>query len=162
MAQDSIIYFVKRSNGDTKIGTTCRLTPRLAQLKLEHGPITLLGIIKGGRVKEKILHWCLSDFRLDGEWFKSDNKIDGIISDYAHLPPPKVKPQIKARKRKRNSGPISERRVFVTFTETRAKEKKQIAKDQNISASRYIVDQLIILDKIEASPIGQAIIKEVS
>ena len=86
MASDSVIYFVQRTNGDIKIGTTNRLTPRLSQLKSAHGPITLLGIISGGHVKEKILHWCLSDFRLDGEWFKSTPKIQAVIDEYAIVP----------------------------------------------------------------------------
>ena len=52
-----------------------------------------------------------------------------------------------------------ERRVFVTFSIERAKTIKRTANEKGMSASRYIVQRLELLDKVEASPVGQALVK---
>ena len=93
---DSIIYFIQRSNGDVKIGTTINVNKRLVKLRSEHGTIELLGIIEGGQAKEKILHWCLSDFQADGEWFAMSPTIKSIIGKYATMPNIN-KPRIKVK-----------------------------------------------------------------
>ena len=103
----SVIYFVQREGGDVKIGTTVNLGQRLSTLRGEHGNIKLLGIIKGNYVKEKILHWCLSDSRLDGEWFILTDEIQNIINTYSRLPEPKkaaLKLRIPSSARRRPIG----------------------------------------------------------
>lgn len=83
----AVIYFIQRSNGDVKIGTTKNIRSRISGLKREHGNLTLLGIIKGSVIREKILHWCLSDAHVEKEWFTLTPEIQGVINDYASMPP---------------------------------------------------------------------------
>ena len=51
------------------------------------------------------------------------------------------------------------RRVFVTFSTEQANAIKANAKDGKMSASKYIVKRLELLDKVEADPVGQALVK---
>ena len=54
---NSVIYFLQReSDGLVKIGTTIKLGNRITALKKRHGKLRLLGIIEGGRVREKVVH----------------------------------------------------------------------------------------------------------
>ena len=79
----SYIYFIQRDDGAVKIGITTDMYHRISALRTEHGNIKLLGVVAGGRVKERILHLCLSEARLDGEWFKMTDEIKDIIEQYA-------------------------------------------------------------------------------
>lgn len=83
----SVIYFVEReSDRAVKIGVTKNLYTRLGELRRQHGRIKLLGIIKGGLVREKILHWVFEGARLDGEFFAPDDELLGLIGKYAAVP----------------------------------------------------------------------------
>ncbi len=82
-----VVYFVEReSDGAVKIGVTKNLYTRLGELRRQHGRIKLLGIIKGGLVREKILHWVFEGARLDGEFFAPDDELLGLIGKYAAVP----------------------------------------------------------------------------
>lgn len=83
----SVVYFVEReSDRAVKIGVTKNLSTRLGELKRQHGKIKLLGIIKGGLVREKILHWVFEGARLDGEFFTPDAELLELIGKYAAVP----------------------------------------------------------------------------
>jgi hypothetical protein len=83
----SVVYFVEReSDRAVKIGVTKNLHTRLGELRRQHGRIKLLGIIKGGLVREKILHWVFEGARLDGEFFAPDDELLGLIGKYAAVP----------------------------------------------------------------------------
>lgn len=83
----SVIYFVKRqSDKAIKIGTTKNLDARLSGLRQQYRDIELIGIIKGGTVREKLLHWIFEGQRLDGEFFRPDDELLEIIQKYAKLP----------------------------------------------------------------------------
>ena len=53
-----IIYFLKRADGDVKIGKTFEdlFNQRVQGIMREHGPLELLGIIDGYSAKERELH----------------------------------------------------------------------------------------------------------
>ena len=79
---ESVIYFLQRGDGNVKVGTTTNLGNRLSQLRMEHGDLSLLGFIRGGRIKEKILHWCLESSRVENEWFKPSAELLRLIDEY--------------------------------------------------------------------------------
>lgn len=69
----SCVYYVQReSDGLIKIGTSRRLSQRMATLRSEHGPITLLLTHPGGHRREGILHGAFLDIRMEGEWFRPE------------------------------------------------------------------------------------------
>lgn len=84
---DSVVYFIRRHSDDAiKIGVTKNMKSRLNNLKLEHGDLSLIGTIKGGVVREKLLHWIFNGQRLDGEFFKPDQELLSMIDEYAEKP----------------------------------------------------------------------------
>lgn len=74
-----MIYFLKRSNGDVKIGTTIRLSVRLKQLADEHGVLELLGVCPGSFAEERALHRKFKDFCVRGEWFDHHESLQDFI-----------------------------------------------------------------------------------
>jgi hypothetical protein len=68
-----MIYFLQRANGDIKIGTSEKYWTRLVSLKMEHGQLTLLGWIEGGRESEQAIHNQFTAARVGSprsEWFR--------------------------------------------------------------------------------------------
>lgn len=64
-AQRSWVYFVRRPDGDIKIGTIVKyfFTQRMWALWKKHGSILVLGVIEGGHQKEAELHSLFHDDR---------------------------------------------------------------------------------------------------
>ena len=144
------IYFVQRSDGAIKIGTTKNLFVRLGDLRREHGKIDVLGVIKGGRAKEKILHWCLNESRLDGEWFALTYDIQNIIDNYA-ADISTFKKKVRKNKSYCKSGVAYEQRITVNFPTVEAAEKvKQAAAENAMSPSKWIIHQLGELEALQA------------
>jgi hypothetical protein len=87
---ENVIYFIRRkSDGAIKIGTTICLGDRLATIRREIGEsVEMLGIVSGGRVREKILHWCFSSTRLSPseEWFEASTELFDMIKQYTEMP----------------------------------------------------------------------------
>lgn len=75
----SIIYYLRRSDGDIKIGTTCRPVRRLSVLTREHGILQLLLTHSGGRQRERELHDRFDDLAVGGEWFTARKKLTDWI-----------------------------------------------------------------------------------
>lgn len=84
---ESIIYFIERqSDKAIKIGTTKNLQQRMIELRGQHGGLSLLGIIDGGRIREKLLHWIFNGNRVDGEFFMPDDELMAIIRSETRMP----------------------------------------------------------------------------
>lgn len=63
-----LVYYVRRSDGAIKIGSTGDLTKRLRSLRLV-SPVEVLATHAGGYAAEKAMHRRFREHRLDGEWF---------------------------------------------------------------------------------------------
>ena len=117
-------------------------------MRREHGKIDVLGVIKGGRTKEKILHWCLNESRLDGEWFGLTYDIQDIIDKYA-ADISTFKKKVRKNKSHCKSGVAYEQRITVNFPTVEAAEKvKQQAKAEGMSPSKWIIQRLEALDRV--------------
>jgi hypothetical protein len=75
----SIIYYLRRSGGDIKIGTTCRPVHRISALTREHGALQLLLTHSGGRQRERQLHDRFDDLAVGGEWFTARKRLTDWI-----------------------------------------------------------------------------------
>lgn len=75
-----MIYFIEDpATNRVKIGTTIRLSVRLAQLRAKHGPgLQVLGVTGGSYADERVLHDRFQLLREDGEWFKAHE----ILTDF--------------------------------------------------------------------------------
>lgn len=83
-----VVYFLQRpTDGAIKIGWTGRIRGRMRELEKEHGKLTLLGCIRGGRDIEKRLHWLFSKSNISGEWYAASEELDLLIKST-----PKVNP----------------------------------------------------------------------
>ncbi len=79
-----MVYFIRLPNSGIKIGFTRSLKQRLQALLAEYGPpIDVLGIIDGGRAKEREMHERFAAYRIEGiERFReSSEMIDFIRSE---------------------------------------------------------------------------------
>lgn len=78
-----MIYFVRpKSGGRIKIGTTVRLSERLAALKAEfREELEVLGVAAGSFSREKRVHRKFAHLRLRGEWFEPG---DDLLAFIAH------------------------------------------------------------------------------
>lgn len=66
----TVVYFLRRANGDIKIGFSSDLPQRRRALTREHGPLELLATLRGGRPVERDLHSMFAaDRQGDTEWF---------------------------------------------------------------------------------------------
>ncbi|MDC8803941.1 GIY-YIG nuclease family protein [Halomonas pacifica] len=64
------VYFVRRSDGVVKIGSTMNVARRMEQLSSGAAEdLELLGHINGSTLFEKAIHRELADHRKHGEWF---------------------------------------------------------------------------------------------
>jgi hypothetical protein len=77
-----LIYFIQDPEDSlVKIGTTVRLSFRLAQLKSQFGQgLVVLGILDGSFADEKVLHEQFAGAREDGEWFRPYPHLMGFIA----------------------------------------------------------------------------------
>lgn len=75
----ALIYYLRRGDGDIKIGTTWRLKTRMASLQREHGPLQLLLTHSGGRHQESGLHQRFAELRVGGEWFTARKRLTDWI-----------------------------------------------------------------------------------
>jgi hypothetical protein len=72
-----VIYFVSPlTGGDVKIGTTARLSQRLANLRSQRKTgLRVLGVMDGGREREAELHELFAHLRGHGEWFRPGDEL---------------------------------------------------------------------------------------
>lgn len=81
-----VIYFLQRSNGDVKIGTTANFRARLSQLISKHGDLTLLGLMIGSYEVEQALHKQFEDQRRGAtEFFRMSDDLLQYIHEHAQL-----------------------------------------------------------------------------
>lgn len=71
------VYFILNiDKGLIKIGYSFQVAERLKQLsKQSEESLTLLGVIPGDHNVEQELHTFFDENRVDGEWFRSNNKL---------------------------------------------------------------------------------------
>ncbi len=82
LAETGVVYYLQRSNGDIKIGTTIRYPDRRTQLGQRHGPLVLAALEPGYFALEAHRHRQFADLRVDpiAEWFRpGDDLIDHIL-----------------------------------------------------------------------------------
>lgn len=79
--QRGVVYFIRRGNkGPIKIGTSVDPQQRIKQLQTAAAEkLELLGTVAGGTGLERSIHGLLSAFRMEGEWFKDDPRVLGLI-----------------------------------------------------------------------------------
>lgn len=76
-----VVYYVEReTDGLVKIGTTRRLEQRMAALRREHGPVTLLARHRGTHKREARMHTVFALLRVEGEWFRPDAQLRDWIA----------------------------------------------------------------------------------
>jgi hypothetical protein len=71
-AAASVVYYVQRSDGLIKIGTSRQLAARLITLKREHGELTLMAVHGGAHKEENAAHTQFRELRVEGEWFRAE------------------------------------------------------------------------------------------
>lgn len=82
--RSTVVYFLRRSNGDIKIGFTGFFDQRLATLRGEHGPLDILLVAQGGRMVEGFLHRRFAHARIGGtEWFKPRADLLAFIGGFS-------------------------------------------------------------------------------
>ena len=87
-----MIYFLRRADGDIKIGTTIDFKMRLVPLESKYGKLELLGVVDGGVAEEKQLHVQFAAFRrCRTEWFQPAETTRQYIEQEATLDIPKGK-----------------------------------------------------------------------
>ena len=87
-----MIYFLRRTNGDIKTGTTINYQIRVTELIKQHGELELLGLMDGGRELERELHIQFAEYRIGrSEFFKPNDSLSELIAERAtqRLPLPK-------------------------------------------------------------------------
>ncbi len=65
----SVVYFLRRSDGAVKIGTTTNLVSRVKALETACGPLAVLHVEPGGYELERAYHRRFDAERVHGEWF---------------------------------------------------------------------------------------------
>lgn len=82
-SQGSSVYFAG-AGSRIKIGWSRKVGSRIAQLQTGNSdPIRLLGVIPGGRAKERQLHEQFAHARLSGEWFDATPDLMAFIEQTA-------------------------------------------------------------------------------
>lgn len=67
-----IVYYLQRSDGLIKIGTSRRFAVRCATLRKQHGELRLLLSHRGDRARENAMHGKFAALRVTGEWFRPE------------------------------------------------------------------------------------------
>jgi hypothetical protein len=75
------IYFLRRKNGDIKIGRSTDLDLRVDDVERKSGPVDVAATTPGGHLEEQALHRCFAAHRKDGEWFASNEELEDLIRD---------------------------------------------------------------------------------
>ena len=76
-----MVYFIRSPAGPIKIGTTIRLSQRLANLRTQHGPgLEVLAVLDGSFEVEKALHVRFVHLRREKEWFDPDADLMAFIA----------------------------------------------------------------------------------
>jgi len=75
------IYFIQQGNdGPIKIGITWDIKKRLDHMKtFSPHPLRVLAIINGDSKRERLLHRKFKNQRLEGEWFRSSERLMEFI-----------------------------------------------------------------------------------
>lgn len=78
--QGVMVYFVSTTAGMVKIGSAVDVLARLGELQVG-SPVTLalLGVIDGGRLREKQIHKQFAHLRVRGEWFRGTPELSAYI-----------------------------------------------------------------------------------
>ncbi len=75
-----MIYFIRRGEF-VKIGVTINVLNRVKTLQnASVEPVTLLGVMVGGKREERALHQRFHAKRIRGEWFKIDDEITDFVT----------------------------------------------------------------------------------
>lgn len=78
----SHVYFAA-SNGSIKIGYSTNIPARLTAIRTGNpSEVLLLGTLPGGRELEREIHAALSNYRLQGEWFKDCADVRNCLATY--------------------------------------------------------------------------------
>ena len=89
-----MIYFLRRSDGLVKIGTTKNFSARLVELERQYGKLELLGWSEGMRREEQLLHkqFDSCQAKVDGlEWFHPIPDLLSYIDTFGvRTPPPLI------------------------------------------------------------------------
>lgn len=75
----AIIYYLRRSDGLIKIGTSHNPSSRFSTLTKEHGPLQLLLTHSGGYERERELHEKFAELAAGGEWFVARKRLTDWI-----------------------------------------------------------------------------------
>ena len=67
--QGEAVYYVRRTDGMIKVGTSRKAAVRLATLAHEHGQLALMAIHAGGYKEESAVHRKFKELHIGGEWF---------------------------------------------------------------------------------------------
>lgn len=79
----SFVYVVQQNEtGPVKVGCTINLHSRINLLTTASAyPIRVLAIERGGRNTERKIHEAISEYRLQGEWFKCTPEVVNTIEE---------------------------------------------------------------------------------
>jgi Meiotically up-regulated gene 113 len=89
-----MVYFMKRPNGDIKIGYSENPKTRKGQLQCDWGyDLEMIGVMAGGKAKEAEIHDVLRCYRIDPrqEWFRPTDTVLSYIETLVKenpAPPP--------------------------------------------------------------------------
>jgi hypothetical protein len=88
-----LAYLIRaESSGAVKIGVAVDPAKRLGSLQIgSPEPLSLIGVIPGGRPQELRLHEQFADRRIRGEWFRLTE--DDIRSIVGLMPPGRIRPE---------------------------------------------------------------------
>ena len=83
-----MLYFIQRpSDGAIKIGFSNSFKQRMTQLRGEHKEeMRVLGVVKGDREDERMLHAIFVDLNISGEWFRDDEEIRYCMESLEPMP----------------------------------------------------------------------------
>lgn len=86
-----VVYFARANEHPSiKIGVASDLWKRIDAIRTGcPGGIRIIGCVPGGSDRESALHWLLEPLRMNGEWFKADPVLVGLIravSVHPHWP----------------------------------------------------------------------------
>jgi hypothetical protein len=89
-APRSWVYFARAGeDGPVKIGHAKDVRSRLSSMQTGCPiPLTLLGVLPGGREREAELHARFADLRVRGEWFRVEGALVDLIAKLEPLPKP--------------------------------------------------------------------------
>jgi hypothetical protein len=78
----SHVYFAQSGNL-VKIGFASCLGNRLSQMRCDSAePITLLGVVRGPRAIEELLHWQFAKYWKHGEWFSLEGRLADFVAEH--------------------------------------------------------------------------------